>query len=68
MCTTAVRTFMADGGRTFFFSGASANVGQRRIHPFRAAVPFWGKLETNYLEFESFVPKTGLQFLKGCMG
>ena len=34
-------------------------------NPFRAAVPFWGHLGINYLEFEWFVPKTGLRFFKG---
>ena len=32
------------------------------VNPFRTAVSFWGKLGTNYLEFECLVPKTGLEF------
>ena len=35
------------------------------VNPLRTAVPFWGYLGANYLKFEWFVPKMGLQFLKG---
>ena len=37
---------------------------ERRNHlnPFRTAVWFWGQLGANYMEFEWFVPKTGLEF------
>ena len=37
-----------------------------RLDPFRIAAPFGGKLGANYLEFEWFVPRTGLQFFNGC--
>ena len=36
-----------------------------RLNPISTAVSFWGQLGTNYLEFERFVPKTGLEFSKG---
>ena len=32
------------------------------VNHFSTAVSFWGQLGTNYLEFEWFVPKTGLEF------
>ena len=32
------------------------------INPFRTAVTLWGQLRASYLEFEWFVPKTGLRF------
>ena len=34
----------------------------KALNPFRTAVSFWGQLGTNYLEFEWFVPKTGMEF------
>ena len=37
--------------------------GESLIKPFRTSVSFWGLLETNYLEFEWLVPKTGLTLL-----
>ena len=35
--------------------------GTGRLNPFRTAVSFWGQLGTTYLEFDGFVPKTGLE-------
>ena len=32
-----------------------------QIDLFWTAVPLWGQLGTNYLEFDWFVPETGLQ-------
>ena len=40
----------------------SANVSHIYIDPFSTANSFWGLLGTNYLEFEWFVPRTGLEF------
>lgn len=34
------------------------------LNPVMTAVPSWEQLGTNCLEFESFVPKTGLKFSK----
>lgn len=54
---TAVQHYK--GVDPFSYCAVHATRIQMTLNSFTTAVPFW---ETNYLEFEWFVPRTGLEF------
>ena len=61
-CEERCRARQATGGVYGIGLAVSPSTIAALVNPFRTAVSFWGQLGTNYLEFECFVPKTGLEF------